>query len=136
MIAWPRKPSCDPSQAFGCAGMPRPNGRVVAPRLYAVRIDDKATAGWHLHNSGTYCWKRLIITADDFGASVPINEAVEKGHRGGVLSAASLMVGAPAMADAGGAGAPSAFARRGLHLTLVDGNPVLAPRQIPSLLEP
>lgn len=80
--------------------------------------------------------KRLIITADDFGASVPINEAVEKGHRGGVLSAASLMVGAPAMADAVERARHLPSLGVGLHLTLVDGNPVLAPRQIPSLLEP
>jgi hopanoid biosynthesis associated protein HpnK len=79
--------------------------------------------------------KRLIITADDFGASVPINEAVENGHRGGVLSAASLMVGAPAMADAVERARHLPSLGVGLHLTLVDGNPVLAPRQIPSLLE-
>jgi hopanoid biosynthesis associated protein HpnK len=80
--------------------------------------------------------KRLIITADDFGNSVPINEAVERGHRGGVLSAASLMVGAPAMADAVERARHLPSLGVGLHLTLVDGNPVLAPGQIPSLLEP
>ncbi len=80
--------------------------------------------------------KRLIITADDFGASVPINEAVEKGHRHGVLSAASLMVGAPAMADAVERARRLPSLGVGLHLTLVDGRPVLPPRQIPSLVEP
>ncbi|MBM3571315.1 MAG: ChbG/HpnK family deacetylase, partial [Alphaproteobacteria bacterium] len=40
--------------------------------------------------------KRLIVTADDFGASPAVNEAVETAHRQGILSAASLMVGAPA----------------------------------------
>jgi len=44
--------------------------------------------------------KRLIVTADDFGLSVPVNEAVERAHREGVLSAASLMVGASAADDA------------------------------------
>ena len=80
--------------------------------------------------------KRLVITADDFGASVPINEAVEKGHRDGVLSAASLMVGAPAMADAVDRAHRLPSLGIGLHLTLVDGRPVLPPRQIPSLVGP
>jgi hopanoid biosynthesis associated protein HpnK len=80
--------------------------------------------------------KRLIITADDFGAAVPINEAVEEGHRIGVLSAASLMVGAPAMADAVERARRLPSLGVGLHLTLVDGRPVLSPRQIPDLVGP
>lgn len=80
--------------------------------------------------------KRLIVTADDFGNAIPINEAVEAGHNAGVLSAASLMVGGPAFEDA------VERARRlpelgvGLHLTLVDGKPVLPPSQIPNLVGP
>ncbi|MBN8771262.1 MAG: ChbG/HpnK family deacetylase [Thiobacillus sp.] len=35
--------------------------------------------------------KNLILTADDFGASVEVNDAVERAHRHGVLTAASLM---------------------------------------------
>ncbi|MGP0087328.1 MAG: ChbG/HpnK family deacetylase, partial [Steroidobacteraceae bacterium] len=42
----------------------------------------------------------LVITADDFGLSEPVNAAIEQAHRNGILSAASLMVGAPAAADA------------------------------------
>ncbi|MDE1973099.1 MAG: ChbG/HpnK family deacetylase, partial [Hyphomicrobiales bacterium] len=37
---------------------------------------------------------RLIITADDFGLSEPVNAAIEAAHRNGILTAASLMVGA------------------------------------------
>ena len=44
--------------------------------------------------------KSLIITADDFGASSQVNEAVERAHVQGVLSAASLMVSAPGAAEA------------------------------------
>ncbi|HET6925656.1 MAG TPA: hopanoid biosynthesis-associated protein HpnK [Hyphomicrobiaceae bacterium] len=80
--------------------------------------------------------KRLIITADDFGAAVPINEAVEEAHRRGVLSAASLMVGAPAVADAVDRARRLPSLGVGLHLTLVDGSPVLSPGQIPDLLGP
>jgi len=44
--------------------------------------------------------KKLILTADDFGASVEVNDAVERAHRDGVLTAASLMVSGPAARDA------------------------------------
>ena len=44
--------------------------------------------------------KRVILTGDDFGLAAPVNEAIEEAHRAGVLTAASLMVGAPAVDDA------------------------------------
>jgi chitin disaccharide deacetylase len=50
--------------------------------------------------------KRLIVTADDFGLADAVNEAVEMAHRNGIVTAASLMVGAP------GADAALAIARR------------------------
>lgn len=80
--------------------------------------------------------RRLIVTADDFGASDDINEAVERGHRDGCLTAASLMVTGRAAADA------VARARRlpelgvGLHLVLVEGTPALPPATIPDLVGP
>src|SRR5213078_1596649 len=44
--------------------------------------------------------RRLIVCADDFGRDIAINEAVEAASRDGILSCASLMVAAPAAADA------------------------------------
>ncbi|AEI37205.1 MAG: hopanoid biosynthesis-associated protein HpnK [Zymomonas mobilis subsp. pomaceae] len=79
--------------------------------------------------------KKLIVTADDFGAATVVNEAVEKAHVDGVLTAASLMVGAPAVLDA------VERARRlpklgvGLHLVLVEGKPILPPDEIPDLVD-
>jgi len=78
--------------------------------------------------------KQLIVTADDFGLAVPVNEAVELGHLNGILTSASLMVTAPAADDA------IERARRlprlgvGLHLVLVDGRPALPAEQIPDLV--
>ncbi len=40
--------------------------------------------------------RRVILTGDDFGLAVPVNEAIEEAHRSGVLTAASLMVGGAA----------------------------------------
>jgi hopanoid biosynthesis associated protein HpnK len=78
--------------------------------------------------------KRLIVTADDFGRSLPVNEAVERAHRHGVLSAASLMIGAPAVEDAVRRAHALPSLGVGLHLTLLDGRPVLPPEQVPGLV--
>ena len=44
--------------------------------------------------------KTAIITADDFGVSREVNEAVERAHRDGILTVASLMVTGAACDDA------------------------------------
>ena len=78
--------------------------------------------------------KRVIFTADDFGLCDEVNEAVELGHANGVLSAASLMVAAPAVKDAVERARRLPNLRVGLHLTLVDGRPLLPPARIPALV--
>ena len=78
--------------------------------------------------------KRLIVTADDFGAASVVNEAVEAAHRDGVLTAASLMVGAPDCADAVARMTRMPGLRVGLHLVLVEGRPVLPPSALPDLV--
>ncbi|SEP76061.1 hopanoid biosynthesis associated protein HpnK [Faunimonas pinastri] len=59
---------------------------------------------------------------------------MEIAHRRGILTAASLMVGAPAFADAVERARAMPGLGVGLHLTLVDGAPVLPPRDIPDLV--
>lgn len=78
----------------------------------------------------------LIITADDFGLHPAINEAVERGHREGVLTAASLMVGAPAVNDAVQRARGMPGLRVGLHVVLADGPAVLPRSRIPDLVDP
>jgi len=78
--------------------------------------------------------KRLIVTADDFGLAIPVNEAVELGHRHGILTSASLMVTAAAAADAVERARGLPRLGVGLHLVLVDGRPALPPEQIPDLV--
>jgi chitin disaccharide deacetylase len=70
--------------------------------------------------------RRLIVCADDFGRDVAVNEAVEAACRDGILSSASLMVAAPAGADAVVRARRLHGLRVGLHLVLTDGVPVLA----------
>jgi hopanoid biosynthesis associated protein HpnK len=78
--------------------------------------------------------KRLIVCADDFGLDPAVNEAVEAAHRHGILSTASLMVGAPAAADAAARARRLPGLRVGLHLILCDGRPVLPPAEVPGLV--
>ena len=77
----------------------------------------------------------LIITADDFGLHEAVNEAVEQATRSGVLTAASLMVGAPAAADAVRRARELPQLRVGLHLVLADGVAVLAHQLLPSITD-
>lgn len=80
--------------------------------------------------------KQLVVTADDFGADLAVNEAVEEAHVRGVLTAASLMVAAPAAADAVARARRLPSLRVGLHLVLVEGRPVSDPAEIPDLVGP
>jgi hopanoid biosynthesis associated protein HpnK len=78
--------------------------------------------------------RRLIVTGDDFGAAPEVNAGVERAHRDGILTGASLMVT--------GASAESAvaLARRvphlavGLHLVLAQGRPAASPAEVPGLV--
>jgi hopanoid biosynthesis associated protein HpnK len=80
--------------------------------------------------------RRLIVCADDFGRDVAINEAVEQAHRDGILTCASLMVAAPAAADAVARARRLSGLRVGLHLVLIDGRAVLPPGEIAGLVDP
>ena len=79
--------------------------------------------------------KYLIVTADDFGLHHAINDAVEQASCAGVLTAASLMVAAPAAADAIRRARKLPRLRVGLHLVLTDGRAMLAPDLIPALAD-
>ncbi|MBV9103938.1 MAG: hopanoid biosynthesis-associated protein HpnK [Candidatus Eremiobacteraeota bacterium] len=72
--------------------------------------------------------RSVIFTADDFGLAQEVNEAVERAHREGLLSSASLMVAAPATADAIARARRLETLRVGLHVVLVNGTP-LQPRE-------
>jgi hopanoid biosynthesis associated protein HpnK len=79
--------------------------------------------------------RQLIVTADDFGAAVEVNLGVERAHRDGILSAASLMVAGVAASDAVARARTMPRLRVGLHLVLVEGRPVLPARAVPDLVD-
>jgi hopanoid biosynthesis associated protein HpnK len=78
--------------------------------------------------------RRLIVTADDFGAAPQVNDAVELAHREGVLTSASLMVAAPGCSDAVARARTMPRLRVGLHLVLVEGRPMSPIADLPDLV--
>ena len=80
--------------------------------------------------------KSLIITADDFGLSLSVNEAVEEAHRKGVLTCASLVVAGAAAADAVRRATAMPGLGVGLHLALLDAPAALSTAEIPDLIDP
>ena len=77
----------------------------------------------------------LIVTADDFGLHEAVNDAVAKASAAGVLTAASLMVGAPAAEHAVRCARDLPQLRVGLHLVLAEGSAILPRRLIPALVD-
>lgn len=80
--------------------------------------------------------KRLVVNADDFGLSPGVNRAVEIAWRDGILTQASLMAGGTAFEEAVEIARRNPGLQVGLHLTLVQGTPVLPPERIPGLVGP
>ena len=76
----------------------------------------------------------IIINADDFGRHAEINRAVEQGLLHGCLRSATVMPGGAAFAGAIDIARRHEALGLGVHFTLVDGNPILPPSEIPSLV--
>jgi hopanoid biosynthesis associated protein HpnK len=79
--------------------------------------------------------KKLIVTCDDFGADIAVNEAVEQAFTNGILTCASLMMGGDAVEDAVERAQRLKGLGVGLHITLTDGRPVLPAAQVPGLVD-
>jgi hopanoid biosynthesis associated protein HpnK len=79
--------------------------------------------------------RRAIFSADDFGLSLAVNEGIERAHREGLLSTASLMVAGDAAADAVRRARAMPRLRVGLHLVVIEGPAVLPPADIAALVD-
>jgi len=78
----------------------------------------------------------LIVNADDFGLTAGVNRAVIELHAAGVLTSATLMARAAARSEAVNLAHATPSLGVGCHVVLVDGDPVLPPKEIPSLVDP
>ena len=77
---------------------------------------------------------RLIVNADDFGLTPGVNRAIIELHRAGVLTSTSLLATAGATNEAIHLAGAVPSLGIGCHLVLVDGEPVLPPADIPTLV--
>ena len=78
--------------------------------------------------------KQLIVNADDFGRHELINVAVERAFNKGCLRSTTLMAGGEAFENAVEIAKRNPSLGVGIHFTLANGNPILTPEEIPSLV--
>jgi len=78
----------------------------------------------------------VIFSADDFGLTESVNAAVEQAHNDGVLTQTSLMVAAPAAADAVARAKSLPNLNVGLHIVLIDGDSILGHARLPHITTP
>jgi hopanoid biosynthesis associated protein HpnK len=79
--------------------------------------------------------RRLIVNADDFGASEEVNLAVIRAFKEGVLTSTSLMVSAAAAEHAVKLAKENPGLAVGIHLVTVVGRSVLPHSEIPMLVD-
>jgi predicted glycoside hydrolase/deacetylase ChbG (UPF0249 family) len=77
----------------------------------------------------------LIVNADDFGLTAGVNRAIAELHGEQVVASTSLMARALATAQAVEIARATPTLGVGCHLVLVDGEPALPPREIPTLVD-
>jgi hopanoid biosynthesis associated protein HpnK len=77
---------------------------------------------------------RLIVNADDFGLTPGVNRAIIELHRAGVLTSTTLMARAAATDEAIELARSTPSLGVGCHVLLVDGDPILPPTSIPTLV--
>jgi hopanoid biosynthesis associated protein HpnK len=77
---------------------------------------------------------KVIVNADDFGLAPGINRGIVEAHSEGIVTSASLMPTGDAFEEAIALSRQHADLSVGIHLTLVEGRPVLPAARIPSLV--
>ncbi|HUB31046.1 MAG TPA: ChbG/HpnK family deacetylase [Terracidiphilus sp.] len=78
---------------------------------------------------------RLIVNADDFGLTAGVNRAIVELYREGVLTSTTLMANAAATVDALALARSNPGLGIGCHVVLADGEPVLPPNEVPTLID-
>ena len=79
--------------------------------------------------------RRLILNADDLGLTAGVNRAIFELHTARALTSATLMANAAATPQAIQKLCATPTLAVGCHIVLVDGQPLLPPASIPSLVD-
>lgn len=78
--------------------------------------------------------RRLIVNADDFGLTAGVNRAIIEAHAQGIVTSTTLMANSAAFDDAVERSRACPNLGVGCHLMLVDGEPLLAAADVPTLI--
>jgi predicted glycoside hydrolase/deacetylase ChbG (UPF0249 family) len=78
--------------------------------------------------------RRLIINADDFGLTAGVNRGIVRACQAGVVTSTTLMANSRAFANAVDWVKGAALRNVGCHVVLLDGEPVLPPERVSTLL--
>jgi len=78
---------------------------------------------------------RLIVNADDFGLTPAVSRAIIELHAAGLVTSTSLMARAGATEEAIELACATPSLGVGCHVVLVDGESILPPEKIPSLVD-
>lgn len=78
--------------------------------------------------------RRLIVNADDFGLTPGVNRAIAEAHANGIVTSTTLMANGTAFEQAAQLAKSGDRWSVGCHLVLVDGEPLIDPSRVRSLL--
>jgi hopanoid biosynthesis associated protein HpnK len=77
--------------------------------------------------------RRLIVNADDFGFTAGVNRAIVEAHTHGIVTSSTLMANGRAFEDAVRLAKSVHGLSVGCHVVLIDGEPVLDAKLLPSI---
>jgi hopanoid biosynthesis associated protein HpnK len=77
--------------------------------------------------------RRLIVNADDFGFTAGVNRAIVESHTHGIVTSSTLMANGRAFEDAVQLAGTVPRLSVGCHIVLLDGEPVLDAKLLPSI---
>ena len=78
--------------------------------------------------------RRLIINADDFGFTAGVNRGIVEAHTHGIVTSSTLMANGHAFEDAVRLTKTVPLLSVGCHVVLIDGEPVLDAKRLPSII--
>jgi predicted glycoside hydrolase/deacetylase ChbG (UPF0249 family) len=78
--------------------------------------------------------KHLIITGDDYGLCAAVNDAIEECLAVGAMGATCVMTNMPSCTQAAGLRGKFPLSSIGLHWNLTQGEPLLSPAAVPTLV--
>jgi chitin disaccharide deacetylase len=78
--------------------------------------------------------RRLIVNADDFGLTAGVNRAIVEAHEHGIVTSTTLMANSSAFDEAVRLAKADSRWSVGCHVVLLDGQPLVEPARIASLV--